>query len=153
MIKDIVKLIFAAALFTGIIVSCSLTDEAVINSRIDTFISDLNSADRSGVYLNFHPDVLIYDNIKPASYYEIYVTTQLASRPFSISSRTSPVDVGNSRKAVDVTWNYKGGSTNAHFEFLKDGSTWLIRVFTCTGNVPDIQGIGPANNNHYISIK
>ena len=40
-------------------------------ARLRSFITDLNTADRSGVYLNFHPTLTVaYANIKPAAYWD-----------------------------------------------------------------------------------
>jgi hypothetical protein len=54
-IRHIIITIVTAALLVLALQSCSLFGTS-IDARLDMFEDDLNSADRSGAYTNFHPD-------------------------------------------------------------------------------------------------
>lgn len=65
--RHLVVTLVAASLAAWALMSCSLTAVS-IEDRISTFQSDLNTADRSDVYLNFHPTKTTqYDALKNPS--------------------------------------------------------------------------------------
>jgi hypothetical protein len=58
-IRHIIIAIITAALLVLALESCTLFGTS-IDDRLDMFEDDLNNADRSGAYTNFHPDTEAY---------------------------------------------------------------------------------------------
>jgi hypothetical protein len=117
------------ALF-AVLTSCQLTEDMAINSRIDTFISQLNNSSRSAIYLNFDPDIPDYGAIRNES---IFISSPLAysNYPFSLPSRSGVSDIGGGLREVTGVLEYLGSiEENADFVLIQVGGDWLIHSFT-----------------------
>lgn len=132
---SLVIVMTAAALLAGCDLLNGIDPGSVsIGERLDRFVNDLNSSDRSGIYLNFHPDeTLSYNQVKDPDTWE---TGPLASanRPFSLRN-TVQKSLGNG--TVKVT----GSLTNANntdagypisFVMAKYREDWRIVRLTYT---------------------
>jgi hypothetical protein len=116
-IRHIIIIIVTVALLVLALQSCSLFGTS-IDARLDMFAEDLNSADRSGAYTNFHPDT------------EAFATAGVLDGywPYALGSYTIG-DRNISGDTVNATIEGSGGyaATSIRFNMAKDGlADWKI---------------------------
>ncbi|MBN2444501.1 MAG: hypothetical protein JXJ04_24280 [Spirochaetales bacterium] len=124
--KKLIIMVIAAGVVLLILSGCPMG--ITIESRIGMFESDLNSSDRSDVYLNFHPDTSSYNQIKDPDYFD---GTPLAAiyKPIHFSNLSDSVDIGNGQERVTADFSSLGYSDTCTFIMEQSGIDWLIRRF------------------------
>lgn len=128
--KTFVKFLALLALVTLAFSSCDvLLQTTSIRSRIKSFESDLNSEDRSTIYLNFSPELTdSYDNIKDSAYWE--------STPLAYANRGDDgyvitiVDVSDPSNVTATLSNANYDAEPVTFVMVKDGFGYLIKTFS-----------------------
>ena len=125
--------LLAMALLAAFLVSgCWLFDlfgGVSITTRISDFEDELNKADRSQAYLQFHPtQTADYNAIKAAAFWDIpFPVVGVAGAAYAITVTTSsptatPLDV----RATVTGPTAFGGPKSARFVMAQDGSDWMI---------------------------
>jgi hypothetical protein len=133
------------------LMSCSLLDDTVINSRIDSFISSLNGANRSSVYQNFSPNASMIVAITSAVFWD--GAYPYGNALYSLSSRSGVSDASGGMKEVTANFS-SGGFTNDPVVFILEqvSGLWLIREFDQNGSVV-VNGVSPNKTTHSLHIK
>jgi hypothetical protein len=125
--KCFVRWVLLAAVVVLALGGCSLVGISV-EDRVAQFLEDLNSPDRSQIYLNFHPTLtadygalqggtlVAWDTVFPISGYVPYSIPDLdPSDPESVT--------GNISSANDAAWV---GPKAIEFRMAQDGADWMI---------------------------
>jgi hypothetical protein len=128
--EKILRTGIAGCLLIWALASCSLTDEAMINSRIDNFLSGLNNSDRTNLWMNFHPDMTVREQTKDPTYFNS-TPLDYSHHPFSLNSQSGISDIGGDQKQVTAKMDRESGTLQHDVIFImqKYGSEWLIREF------------------------
>jgi hypothetical protein len=112
-------LIFIALGYNG----CKLSNVSM-EDRMSHFATDLNSADRTSLYLNLHPDAAVYNARKdPATWDSAFGTTY---NPHAFTNLSVNEDM------VTGTWSRDGGGGEHPFkcQMKEDGfDGWFIFLF------------------------
>jgi hypothetical protein len=109
-------------LLVSIFIGCTQKGTS-IEDRVYQFISNLNKTDRSNAYLNFHPDISMYDLIKPDSFWDI--DFEKGGIPYSISGLNS-ADPNNVTAMIDSATIAGWGPKALRFVMRQNGSDWMI---------------------------
>ena len=123
-------ILIAAAVLLPI--SCDLFGSVSIGDRIATFQSDLNGADRSQAYLNFHPTLTadyaaitgvptVFDTTFPYSYQPYTITIISQSDPASVTA------------TIDAAGGAFGGPYSIVFKMAQQDRDWMIEELTLNG--------------------
>lgn len=118
--KLTIALLLALGVIALLLSGCGLT--VSVSDRLDQFLADLNSDDRSSIYLNFHPeDTQDYAAIQNKTYPDWSLLFPLSDRPYAYENLNT-VDTGN------VTCRIVGKVTeyDATFVMALDGFDWQI---------------------------
>jgi hypothetical protein len=131
--KHLIFWLLVLGLLSLLFTSCNITG-ITIDARIYQFVSDLNAADRSNLYLNFHPDCLDYPAIRDSAYLDISFPEVLADpQPYAIVPGTL-----NTSNELAVTFKLYGPamftpattSRDIACSMLKYGNDWQIRTLS-----------------------
>jgi hypothetical protein len=132
---SLVIVMTAAALLAGCDLLNGIDPGSVsISERLDRFVNDLNSSDRTWIYLNFHPDeTLSYNQVKDPDTWENSPLSSV-NRPFSLRNTVQKSLVNGT---VEVTGNLtqKNNPDTAYpisFVMAKYGEDWRIVRLTYT---------------------
>ena len=113
--------------------SCNLG--VSVDQRLDAFLADLNSADRSQIYLNFHPTLTQdYDEIRNDDFPDWGILFPLDERPYSYFN-LSTADTDNVTGRIEGT----GTGYDAVFVLVMDGMDWQIDNLSLDGGTTNIQ--------------
>ena len=118
--KQRTKVVLAAAGLLTLLIVAGCEMPVSIEGRINRFLSDMNSADRSNAYLNFHPTLVSdYGVIKSADWDGLFAETD---RPFSLA------DLNDSDPSYVTAVIEDGGANPVDFAFemALDGASWMI---------------------------
>ena len=132
--KKILRWLLLAAIGILSFEGCSLLPVSV-EDRIAIFLEDINSLDRSSIYLNFHPDLTgDYDFIRNETYPDwgaLFPTGPGTYIPYSISSldTSDPMGVTGTVESVNIGWVDKP----IFFIMAKDGMDWMIQEMQFDG--------------------
>jgi len=111
-------LLILAVVWLSYLTGCMLLGVSV-DDRVVQFVAGINDSDRSGVYLNFHPDILDYGGIV-ASFWETHFP--YGNAPYTISALVTS-------DPLNVTFTISdnaAGSWNVKFVMEQLGMDWMI---------------------------
>jgi len=117
-------ILIAAAVLLPI--SCDLLGSVSIGDRIALFQSDLNTADRSAIYLNFHPDLTTHYNAIKGDPTIFDNTFEYVYAPYTITitDQSDPANVIAVIDADDPVW--AGGPLDIWFKMAQKDKDWMI---------------------------
>jgi hypothetical protein len=114
----------------ALVVGCSLTN-FIIDQRLDTFIDDLNQADRDNtVYVNLDPGLSDYDALKAALNWDTWFPNG-GNLPLYSLSNIVISDAGDGTATVTATIFGPGGFSIGYpieFGLVQIGSDWFINL-------------------------
>jgi hypothetical protein len=134
-------LMIAVFVFFTLFISCQPPESgaidpaaiaAAVDARIDAFIGELNTTDRSLTYLNFYPGMTQYNDLV-----ETYWNSELpwTQESFWLSPRGAVTDAGNGLMQVSADLNSdvisvpgEAYSDPIVFTLIEDQGQWLISV-------------------------
>jgi hypothetical protein len=130
-LKRALLLTLTAAALLGLAFGC--TFGVTIQGRLDQFVSDLNAADRSELYLNLDPSLGDYDALKDTAYWGNDTTTGWfplvgVDTPYSLSAVVVD-DPGTGTATVTATIDGPdlfGGPWDIVFGLVKVDLDWMI---------------------------
>ena len=132
--KTLLRWLVLTAVLVLAIGGCDLIGVS-IQDRVSLFLADLNSLDRSQIYLNFHPtltnDYSAIQNETLPDWALLFPTGTYI--PYSISGldTSDPWNVFGSINSIDGAW---GGAKSIIFRMAKDGPDWMIRELDLDGS-------------------
>jgi len=130
-IKYIIGLCFLLSFCLLSYIACDLA--VSIESRVEMFITDLNT-NRSGAYVNFLPDdPLDYDAIKPAAFWELPFT-EGDGTPYTYSAGDLNTSIPSNVTLVLYGPAAFAPPKTITFVMIEDGLSWYIRELSKPGN-------------------
>lgn len=104
-------------------------DPVSVQQRLTNFIAELNSADRSATYLNFHSTATVgYSQLIPAAYWDTTIWAK-SKQVFSLGSYTPSAADANGVVTVTTTLNSADPAIDIRFT-LKEGETTVWHIVT-----------------------
>jgi len=131
--KTIWRWILLAAILVLALAGCDLLGVSV-QDRVTLFLADLNSSDRSNIYLNFHPtltnDYAAIQNETYPDWSTLFPTNTYL--PYSITSldTSDPWNVTGLINSVNGAW---AGPKPIVFRMAQEGTSWMIQEFDFDG--------------------
>jgi hypothetical protein len=138
-LKRALPLTLTAAALLGLVFGC--TFGVTIQGRLDQFVSDLNAADRSELYLNLDPSLVDYEALKATAYWGNDVSTGWfplvgVDTPYSLSAVVVD-DPGTGTATVTATIDGPvlfGGPWDIVFGLVKVDLDWMIESIILDGD-------------------
>lgn len=130
--KTVFLLLLAQAiLWLSYLAACTLLPISV-DDRVSRFLDDLNG-DRSTMYLNFHPDILLYEDVKDPLFWDAIFSE--GEIPYSISTLDT-----SDPSSVTFTLTSTLSSWDVEFVMMKSGLDWMISIMYLDGGaVPVVE--------------
>ncbi len=129
--RKILRGLLLAAIAILAFEGCNLLPVSV-EGRVDAFLADVNSTDRGGIYLNFHPTLTgDYPDIRNEILPNWGTLFPLISIPFSISS----LDTSDPWNVTGMVDSSTGGwvSKAIVFRMALDDMDWMIQEMDFSG--------------------
>jgi len=115
-------------------VGCDLAG-ITVEARINNFLNDINSDDRSDTYLNFHPtETELYDDLKLSDWESLFPSADRDYYIANLNSLDSSWVTGQIHSPNTLEW-----PKDVVFVMEKDGFSWYIDdMYLPAGPVPVI---------------